>query len=92
MDVSKTSESKESNICPSWYLLNNGQQFQPNVYNTCKDLFMMFFNLSDKAILNIKSTVCHCIVTGISISCVVLWWCKWCHGVVISSYHYCTNN
>ena len=24
MDVSKTSESKESNICPSWYFLNKG--------------------------------------------------------------------
>ena len=92
MDVSKTSESKESNIYPSWYFLNNGLQCQPNVYNTGKDLFMIFMNLSDKAILNIKSTICCCIVSGININCVVLLWCKWCHVVAISSYHYCTDD
>ena len=92
MDVSKTSESKESNIYPSWYFLNKGLQFQPNVYNTGKDSFMIFMNLSDKAILNIESTICCCIVSGININCVVLWWCKWCHVVAISSYHYCTDD
>ena len=79
-------------IYPSWYFLNNGLQFQPNVYNTGKDLFMIFMNLSDKAILNIKSTICCCIVSGININCVVLLWCKWCHVVAISSYHYCTDD
>ena len=29
-DVSKTSESKEYDICHYWYLLNKGFRFQPN--------------------------------------------------------------
>ena len=31
IDVNKTSESKEYNICHYWYFLNNRFKFQPNV-------------------------------------------------------------
>ena len=35
--------------------LNKGFRFQPNICNGCHDLLMMFMNLSDIAISNIKS-------------------------------------
>ena len=53
--VNKTSKSKECHICHYWYFLNKGFKFQPNVCNGCHDLLIMPMNLSDIAILNIKS-------------------------------------
>ena len=55
-DVNKTSASKECDICHYWYFLNYSFKFQPNVCNRCHDLLMMSMNLSDIAILNIKSS------------------------------------
>ena len=46
--------------------LNKGFKFQPNVCNRCHDLLMMSMNLSDIAILNIKSSDYRCIITLIS--------------------------
>ena len=40
-------------------------KFQPNVYNRCHDLSMMSINLRIIAILNIKGSDCHCIITFI---------------------------
>ena len=54
--VNKTSVSKECDICHYWYFLNKGFKFQPNVCSRCHDLLMMLMNLSDIAILNIKSS------------------------------------
>ena len=50
IDVNKTSASKECDICHYWYFLNYSFKFQPN------DLLMMSMNLSDTAMLNIKSS------------------------------------
>ena len=55
IDVNKISVSKECDIYHYWYLLNKGFNFQPNVCNRCHNLLMMFMNLSDIAILSIKS-------------------------------------
>ena len=63
VDVNKTSASKEWDVCHYWYFLNFSFKFQPNVYNKCHDLLMMFVNLSDIAILNIKSSDYRCIIT-----------------------------
>ena len=41
-------------------------KFQANVYNRCHNLSMMSMNLSDIAILNIKSADCRCIISLIS--------------------------
>ena len=41
-------------------------KFQPNFCNRCHDLLMMSMNLSDIAILNIKSSDYRCIITLIS--------------------------
>ena len=65
-DVNKTSASKECDICPYWYFLNYSFKFQPNVCNRCQDLLRMSMNLSDIAILNIKGSDDHCIISLIS--------------------------
>ena len=66
IDVNKTRASKECDICHCCYLLNSSFQFQPNVCNRCHDLLMMSINLSDIAILNIKGSDYHCIISLIS--------------------------
>ena len=66
IDINKTSESKECNICHYSYLLNKGFEFQPNVCNRCHDLLMISMNLGNIAILNIKSADYPCIFSRIS--------------------------
>ena len=61
IDINKTSESKECNICHNWYFLNQSFKFQQNVSNRCHDLLMMPMNLSDIAIINIKGSSYYCI-------------------------------
>ena len=56
IDVNKTCESKECDICHYWYFLNKSLKLQPNVCNRCHDLLMMSMNISDIAILNIKGS------------------------------------
>ena len=66
ISINKTSASKECDICRYWYLLNYSSTFQPNVCNRCHDLLMLFINLSDIVILNIKGSDYHCIISLIS--------------------------
>ena len=66
IDVNKTGASKECDICHYWYILNKGFKFQPTVCNRCHDLLLMSMDLSDIAILNIKSAYYCCIISGIS--------------------------
>ena len=66
IDVNKTSASKECDVCHYWYFLNYSFKFQTNVCNRCHDLLMMSLNLSDIAIINIKGSNYHCIVSLIS--------------------------
>ena len=62
IDVNKTSESKERDICNNWYFLNKGFKFQPNECTRCHDLLMTSMNLSDITILNIKGSDYRCII------------------------------
>ena len=65
-DINKTSASKQCNQCNYyWYFLNKRFKIQPYIYNRCHDLLMMSMNLTDNAILKIKSVDYRCIVTGI---------------------------
>ena len=64
--INKKSESKEYNICHYWTFLHRGFTFQPNVSNRCLDLLMMSMNLSDIAIIDIKSVNYYCIISRIS--------------------------
>ena len=66
IDVSKTSKSKESDICYYWCFLDNGFNFQPQFCNGCHDLFMVSISLSNIAIINIKGADYRCIINGIS--------------------------
>ena len=66
VDINKTSTLKECDICHYWYFLNYSFKFQTNVCNRCHDLLMMSLNLSDIAIINIKGSNYHCIVSLIS--------------------------
>ena len=54
-DVNKTTALKEYDVCHYWYFLIFSFKFQPNVCNRCHDL-LMSVNLSDIAILNIRSS------------------------------------
>ena len=66
IDVNKTSASRECDICPYWYFLCYSFKFQPNVCNRCHDLLTMSMNLSDIAILKMKSSDYRCIISLIS--------------------------
>ena len=50
INVNKTSESKEYDICHYWYFLNKRLKFQSYICNRCHDLVMMSMNLSNIAI------------------------------------------
>ena len=39
-DTSKTTRSKDCDICQYWYFLNEGVKFQPYVCNRCHDLLI----------------------------------------------------
>ena len=76
-DVNKTSESKECDICHYWYIFNKRFTFQPNVWDGCHYLLMVSMDLSDIAILNIKSVDRRCIISGISKSDAKKSWTLW---------------
>ena len=63
IDVNKTSASKGWDVCHYWYFLNYSFKFQPNVCNRCHDLLMMSINFSGIAILKIKESNYHCIIS-----------------------------
>ena len=65
-DINKTSASKECDISHYQYFLNKGFKFQSYICNKFHDLLMMSMNLSDVAILNIKSSDYCCIISRIS--------------------------
>ena len=65
-DVNKTSASKECDICHYWYFLNYSFTFQPNVCNRRHELLMMYMNLSNINILNIKGSYYCCIINLMS--------------------------
>ena len=62
INVNKTSESNECDICHCWYFLDKGFKFPPDVCNGCHDILMMSLNLSGIAILNIHGVDYCCIV------------------------------
>ena len=66
IDVNKTSAPKKGDICHYCYFLNKRFKVQTYVCNKCHDLLMMSIELSDIAILKVKSFYCQSIITGIS--------------------------
>ena len=66
INVTKTSASKECDICHYCYFLNYSFKFQPNVCNTYHNLLMMSMNLNDIAILDVKGFDYRCVISQIS--------------------------
>ena len=54
-------------VCVSHYwFFNHGFKFQSSVCNGCHNLAMLCLNLSDVAIITVKSVDYRCIIHGIS--------------------------
>ena len=51
IDVNKTDESTDIDICHYWYFSSKGFKFQLHVCTECHDLLMMSLNLRSIAIL-----------------------------------------
>ena len=66
IDINKTNASKKCDICHYWYFSNKVFKFQSYVCNRSHDFVMTSMNLSDIAILNIKGSDFHCIISAIS--------------------------
>ena len=63
IDPTKSNNSKERMICHYWFF-DHGFKFQDHVCNVCHDLLCL--NISNNAIINIKSVDYHCILYYIS--------------------------
>ena len=66
IDVSKTSASKELELCHYWFFKNIGFKFEEHVCNKCHDLLTMAHSLKDIAILSAKGATFRCILMDIS--------------------------
>ena len=66
IDVNKTNESKESDVCHYCYFLDQSFKFLTYVCNGCHDLQMTSTSLDDIAILNINDVDYRSNINGIS--------------------------
>ena len=54
IDVNKTSESKECDICHYWYFKDIGFKFEPYLCNGCHDLVQKAMSFNDVALFMLK--------------------------------------
>ena len=66
IDVNKTSEWSEGDICHYWHYLDKEFKFQPDGCNGCHDVLMMSTNICNIAILNIHGVDYCIIISGIT--------------------------
>ena len=66
IDVNKTSESKECEICHYCYFSDKSFKAHRDVSIGCHDVLKMFINLSNVAALNINRANLCCVINGIS--------------------------
>ena len=66
IDVSKTSPSKECQLCHYCFFKDIGFKFEEHVCNKCHDLLMMVYSLKNIAILSAKGTTFRCLLMSIS--------------------------
>ena len=71
IDVNKTSESKECDICHYCYFLDKTFKFQSDFWNGFQGVLIMSMNLSNIAILDIQGVDYRCIISEISKSEVI---------------------
>ena len=65
VDLAKSNKSKECMICYYWYI-NHGFKFEDYVYNGCYDLTILYLNISDITINNVKNADYRCIFHNIT--------------------------
>ena len=58
IDPARCNSSKECMVCHYW-VFNHGFEFQDTVCNGCQDLTMLFFNISNIAIITVKGVGYH---------------------------------
>ena len=56
IDVNKTSESNECDICHYWYFKDIGFKYEPYLYNGCHDLMEKAMSFNDVAIVYVKES------------------------------------
>ena len=56
IDVSKTSASKECDICHYWYFEEIGFKYEPYLCNSCHDLMQKAMSFDDVAIVYVKES------------------------------------
>ena len=66
IDVNKTSESKECELCRYWFFKNIGFKFKEHVCNGCHDLFTMAYSSENIVILNARVATFMLILWGTS--------------------------
>ena len=54
IDINKTNEPKECDICHYWYFLDKNYNYEPYLCNGCHDLMQKATNFNDVAIVSIK--------------------------------------
>ena len=55
IDIDKTDESKECDICHYWCFKDAGYKYEPHICNGCHDLMQKGMNFNDIAIVSIKA-------------------------------------
>ena len=66
IDVNKTSQSKECELCHYWFFKDVGFKSEEHVCNRCHHLLTMAHSLKNIAILSAKGATFRCILMGIS--------------------------
>ena len=66
IDVNKTSDSEECELCHYWFLKDVGFKFEKHVCNKCHDLSTMAHSLKNIATLRAKGNTFRCLLRGIS--------------------------
>ena len=66
IDVNKTNESKECELCHYSFFKDVGFKFEKHVCNGCHDLLAMAYSLKKIAILSAKGATFRCVLMGIS--------------------------
>ena len=54
IDVNKTNESKECDICHFWYFLDKDFKYEPYLWDSCPNLMHKAVNFNDVTIVSIK--------------------------------------
>ena len=66
IDVNKTNESKECELCHYSFFKDVGFKFEKHVCNGCHDLLTMTYSLRNVAILSAKGATFRCVLMSIS--------------------------